>query len=302
MMRDTEARLLIAHSVEPGDPRLAQALVNETPDRVWQRIEDGVAVPEVWHMNARSAPARVERSLARAEASALRWVTPTHAQWPRQLDDLARFEGINGVAGAPVGLWIGGEPSFAECTQRALGIVGARNCTTYGAEMAAELAADCADAGFSIVSGAAFGIDAAAHRGALSLMYPTISVMACGADIDYPRAHASLLSRILDTGLIVSEYPPGEPPQRHRFLARNRIIAALCQGVVVIEAARRSGSLNTLHWADQLGRTTMGVPGPVTSQASTGVHAAIRDGKAILVTQGNEVLLELGALESAGVD
>ena len=123
--------------------------------------------------------------------------------------------------------------------------------------------------------------------------HPTVAVLACDAATDYPRAHAALLSRIAESGLIVSEQPPGQVPTKARFLSRNRLIAALAGGTVVVEARRRSGSLNTLHWADRLGRPTMAVPGPVTSQQSGGTHQAVRDGKAVLVTDGPDVLAEL---------
>jgi len=175
--------------------------------------------------------------------------------------------------------------------------VGARDCTSYGAEMAADLAADTSSAGFTVVSGAAFGIDASAHRGALATGRPTVAVLACDAATDYPRAHAALLQRIADDGLVVSEQPPGQIPSKARFLSRNRLIAALGAGTLVVEARRRSGALNTLAWADQLGRTTMAVPGPVTSQYSIGTHQAIRGGKAVLVTTGQEVVGEMAGFE-----
>ena len=175
-------------------------------------------------------------------------------------------------------------------------MVGARDCTPYGAEAASEIAADAAAAGITVVSGAAFGIDASAHRGALAMGRATIAVLACDAATDYPRAHAALLSRIAESGLIVSEQPPGQVPTKARFLSRNRLIAGLAGGTVVVEARRRSGSLNTLHWADRLGRPTMAVPGPVTSQQSGGTHQAVRDGKAVLVTGGSDVLSELAGI------
>jgi DNA processing protein len=181
--------------------------------------------------------------------------------------------------------------------ERSVSIVGARDCTAYGAEEAAEIAADAGSAGFTVVSGAAFGIDACAHRGALAMLTPTIAVLACDAATSYPRAHTALLQRIAEEGLVVSEQPPGRAPTKARFLARNRLIAALTVGTVVVEARRRSGALNTLAWADQLGRVTMAVPGPVTSQQSVGTHEAIRDGKAMLVAVGSDVVAALGGLE-----
>ena len=296
MNPEVRARLLLSHVIEAGDPRLRTFLESSSPEKLWHKITRADRVPEPWHLASHTAETRAILSLQRASGAGLRWITPGDAEWPPQLADLDGFDGINSVSGAPLGLWVAGAGDLNELTRESVAIVGARNCTTYGAEMGTEMAADCADSGFTVISGAAFGIDACAHRGALALGHPTIAVMACGADVDYPRAHASLLARILETGVVVSEFPPGEPPQRHRFLTRNRLIAALSNGVVVIEAAQRSGSLNTLHWADQLGRTTMGLPGPVTSQASNGVHAAIREGKAILVTRGEDVRQELAGL------
>ncbi|WP_396045225.1 DNA-processing protein DprA [Aeromicrobium sp. UC242_57] len=152
------------------------------------------------------------------------------------------------------------------------------------------------DAGWTVVSGAAYGIDACAHRGAMAMGRPTVAVLACGVDVDYPKSHAALLARIAEEGLVVSEHAPGEPPMKQRFLSRNRIIAGLAAGTVVVEAADRSGSLNTLSWADQLGRVTMGVPGPVTSKASRGVHVSLREGRAILVTAAADVVEELNGL------
>jgi DNA processing protein len=147
-----------------------------------------------------------------------------------------------------------------------------------------------------VVSGAAFGIDQAAHRGALANRGRTVAVLACGADRAYPAAHRSLIDYIADVGLVVSEAPPGCSPTRIRFLARNRIIAALSRGAVVVEAAVRSGALNTASWAGGLGRTVMGVPGPVTSAPSAGAHQLIRARDALLVTSGEEVLEAVGPM------
>ncbi len=185
------------------------------------------------------------------------------------LDDLDHVEPLHGATGAPLGLWLRGVGHLAELCEQSVAIVGARDCTTYGAECASDLAADCADAGWTVISGAAYGVDGCAHRGAFLMNAPTVAVLACGADLDYPKAHGALIARIVEMGVVISEQAPGEPPL-NRFLSRNRLIAALTQGTVVIEAAERSGSLNTLNWADQLGRTTMALPGPVTSQQSPG--------------------------------
>lgn len=287
------ARLLISVTVEPGEPRLAERRAACDPIDLWSSIERGRGdLPVAWTDAAAGAHDRAVRALQRAEAVGARWVVPGDREWPVALDDLDHLPGIGQVVGAPLGLWVRGGGDLIEAASAPVAIVGARSNTTYGADCAGDIAADCADQGHAVVSGAAFGIDASAHRGALLAGGLTVAVLACGVDIDYPAAHAALLRRIAEEGLIVSEYPPGAVPQRHRFLVRNRLIAAWSAGVVVVEAAARSGSLNTLNWADHLGRTTLAVPGPVTSQASTGAHLAIRDGKAVLVTSGRDVMVD----------
>jgi DNA protecting protein DprA len=179
-----------------------------------------------------------------------------------------------------------------------LSIVGARACTGYGSYIAGALGADLASAGMAVVSGAALGIDAAAHRGALAMGGPTIAVLACGIDRVYPRAHEVLLQAIAERGAVLSELPPGAAPTRFRFLHRNRIIAALGVGTVVVEAALRSGSLVTARLAAELGRVVMAVPGPVTSDQSAGAHELIRDG-ATLVTEASQVREACASLTSA---
>ncbi len=190
---------------------------------------------------------------------------------------------------------------LAEQTATAVAVVGARASTEYGNEVAGDIAADLAEAGVTVISGAAYGIDAAAHRGALAVRGPTVAVLACGADVTYPRGHDALLGRIADQGLVVSEAPPGDHPTKVRFLARNRLIAALASAVLVVEAAWRSGALNTLNWAGSLQRPGLAVPGPVTSALSAGVHHAIRERRADLVTSGAEVRDVLAPLGTPAV-
>jgi DNA processing protein len=168
--------------------------------------------------------------------------------------------------------------------------VGSRSSTTYGDRVAGEIAAVAARQGCPVVSGAAFGIDQAAHRGAVAIDGPSVAVLACGVDRAYPAAHTQLIEHLAATGAVVSEAPPGCAPMRVRFLARNRLIAALSRGTVIVEAAVRSGALNTANWAGRLNRVVLGVPGPVTSASSEGVHQLIRQGTAVLVTGGCDVL------------
>ncbi len=211
---------------------------------------------------------------------------PGDPGWPPGLDALG--------AQAPPCLWVRGGADLRVWTDRAVALVGARACTGYGQQVATELGAGCAENGATVVSGAAYGIDAAAHRGALSVSGPTIAVLACGVDRPYPAGNAQLLSVIADVGLVVSELPPGAAPTRWRFLARNRLIAALAGVCVVVEAAYRSGALSTARHADDLGRVLAAVPGPVTSAASAGCHRLLREAAAVCVGDAAEVLELLG--------
>lgn len=175
-----------------------------------------------------------------------------------------------------------------------IALVGARDSTRYGEQTASGLAAELTAQGALIISGGAFGIDAAAHRGALG-QGPTMAVSAGGVDRLYPAGNAALLEAVIATGALVAEVPPGCQPGRHRFLTRNRLIAAISQGVVVVEAAWRSGALSTAHHAQELGRPVGAVPGPVTSMASVGCHRLLRSG-AVCVTDAQEVIELVGPL------
>ena len=189
-----------------------------------------------------------------------------------------------------------------EVVERSVAVVGARAATTYGVHIATELGADLSRRRATVVSGAAYGIDAAAHRGALlGGVAPTVAVLACGVDVAYPRGNDRLLHEIAGTGLVVSELPPGSHPTRRRFLVRNRVIAALSLGTVVVEAASRSGSLATLERARLLDRHLMAVPGPVTSAMSRGCHDWLRDG-AVCVTDGGQVMDLVGRLGDDAAD
>ncbi len=304
MTPQRRARLALSILCEPGDPRLPGLLATHTPVQLVDAICTGRQLaedpwPASWTHRAQSLDKRLDRAERLAEAAGLRWLVPGDRTWPQELEDLDHVEPLQGATGAPLGLWVRGTGNLAKLSSASVAVVGARDCTPYGAEAASEIAADAAAADVTVVSGAAFGIDASAHRGALAMGRATVAILACDAATDYPRAHAALLSRIAESGLIVSEQPPGQAPTKARFLSRNRLIAALAGGTVVVEARRRSGSLNTLHWADRLGRPTMAVPGPVTSQQSGGTHQAVRDGKAVLVTGGPDVLSELAGIGAA---
>lgn len=211
------------------------------------------------------------------------FLVPGDPAWPAPLDDLG--------PAAPVGLWVRGRSELAAMTRGSVAVVGARAATTYGERVAHDLAAGLADERTTVVSGGAFGIDAAAHRGSLARGGPTVVVLAGGVDRATPAGNARLIeAAVADGGAVVAEVPVGRTPTRSRFLQRNRLIAALAAGTVVVEAAWRSGALSTAHHAAGLLRPVGAVPGPVTSVASAGCHRLLRDGVAVCVTDVSDVL------------
>lgn len=239
----------------------------------------------------------VKQSLRGANEVSARLLLPGDPQWPVSLDDLGDH--------APVLLWVRGDADRLIMPQR-VSIVGARAASAYGESVAAEFAGDLAASGALIVSGGAYGIDGAAHRAALGVEGGTVAFLAGGVDRAYPAGHQQLFQRIQASGAMVSELPCGAAPTKWRFLARNRLIAALGMATVVVEAGWRSGSLNTAGHAASLGRPLGAVPGPVTSAASAGCHRLLREYDARCVTSTAEVreLLgfdaELGGRECGG--
>jgi DNA processing protein len=221
-------------------------------------------------------------------------VCPGDPDWPTALDVLVDVTDGEGQGGRPLALWVRGGALVD--AGPAVAVVGSRAATDYGAWVAADLAADLAGLGVWVVSGGAYGIDGHAHRGALVAGGVTVAVLACGVDVAYPRQHEQLLERIAGDGggVLVSEAPMGATARRNRFLVRNRLIAALSLGTVVVEAAARSGALNTANWADRCSRPTFAVPGPVGSALSAGTHRLVRERGAVLVTCAADVVEDLG--------
>lgn len=287
MSAERLARLCLAAVAEPGHPALSEALAEFGAEEVWAGLlgseaESGIA--------ARARRLDPEQIVARTRETGQRFVMPSDPEWPPSLSDLEHCESVHQLAGAPIGLWVRGRAELAELASTSVAIVGSRAASAYGEHVAAELGAELSEAGWTINSGGAYGIDAAAHRGALAGRTPTIAVLAGGLDQPYPGGHRSLFERIVEKGLLVSELPPGEHPTRVRFLARNRLIAALSRGTVLVEAAARSGARNTVSWATALHRPVMAVPGAITSATSVTPHRLIREAEAVLVSSGAEVL------------
>ena len=239
----------------------------------------------------RGADAQGHRDLEAVHRLGGRLVIPSDDEWPTALRDL-------GTA-APLGLWIRGTAALNAALQRAVAIVGARAASNYGTKCASDLAWDLAARGLTIVSGGAFGIDAAAHRSAIAREGTTIAFMAGGVDRFYPAANTELFHQVLECGAIVSETAPGMTPMRHRFLLRNRLIAASSQVTVIVEAGWRSGALNTARHALELSREVAAFPGSVYSASSTGTHRLIRHHEAQLVTSCEDVIALTGGVEPA---
>jgi DNA processing protein len=192
-------------------------------------------------------------------------------------------------------LWVRGGADLSLLSKPAVGIVGARACSSYGRSVGRSLARELAAAGLVVVSGLARGIDSEAHRGALDARGETVAVLGCGIDRDYPAAHRELAARICERGLVISEYGPGIEPAPWRFPARNRIIAGLCAATIVVEARERSGALITADFALEDGREVMAVPGEITSPLSSGTNALLRLG-ATPVTSVADVLEAFGIM------
>lgn len=255
-----------------------------TAPRAQQREPRTAAVAALSRWRERRAATDAPVALHRAAGQGMRVIVPGDAQWPAYLDDLAEA--------APFCLWAHGPGDPARLADdRAIAMVGSRASTPYGEDCAASMAAQLSAEGSTVLSGGAYGIDAAAHRGALAAGGSTIAVLAGGLDRLYPRGNDQLLRAIRERHVLLSEAPPGTAPTRWRFLARNRLIASLAQVVVVVEAAWRSGALSTARHAQTIRppRPVGAVPGPITSAASAGCHRLVRDGQAVLVTEAQEV-------------
>ncbi|MGI5128994.1 DNA-processing protein DprA [Pseudonocardia sp. CA-107938] len=283
------ARAYLSRVAEAPAPALARFTAAVGAVEAAARVRQGAVPEEVAAETAgRRATDCAAADLELAHRCGARLVVPESPQWPAA--SFAAFEvcGVPTLA-PPLALWVRGPADLVGLTELSVAIVGARAASSYGLHVAGELGAGLATHEVCVVSGAALGIDGAAHRGALAGGGATVAVLACGIDRAYPTTHEALLARIATDGLVISEYPPGSVPGRHRFLVRNRLIAALGTATVVVEAGVRSGAHRTAADAQALGRPVMAVPGPVTSGSSAGCHRLIREG-AELVTRTEEVL------------
>lgn len=301
---DVFARAGWSGIAEPGDRIAGELLAVLGPARALSVLIDRVPADSIASEVSGSPAASADLSIADLEKALDRWMprlrsssailaltqaarlsvrllTPSHPLWPDSLSDLG--------AHTPAALWVRGTDEALASLTRSVSLVGARAATGYGEHITMEASAGLVDRGFAIVSGAAYGIDGMAHRTALASRGNTVAFLAGGVDRFYPSGHDALLTRMVESGAVISELPCGSQPSKWRFLLRNRLIAAVGQATVVLEAGHRSGSLNTAGHAAALGRPLGAVPGPVTSPASAGCHRLIREFDAVCVTTAQEM-------------
>jgi DNA processing protein len=308
------ARAWLSRATEPGTIDFWRFVDAVGPVEAARLLRAGRAPERIRSLvGARAEQDETLADLRRAERCEARLIVPEDDEWPAlalhaltvavaaEPDDHEYQSDRTLAPVPPIALWARGPARLDDLVERSVAIVGSRASSAYGEHVAAELGHQLGERGWTVVSGGAFGIDAAAHRGAMAAEAPTLAVLACGVDRPYPAAHGALFSRISETGLLLSEWPPGCAPLRHRFLVRNRLIAALTQGTVVVEAAARSGAQATAKRAHRLGRQVLVVPGPVTSAMSVGCHELLRDDEiqATLVASVGHVIEAVGGI---GVD
>ncbi|GAA2861899.1 putative DNA processing protein DprA [Actinoplanes cyaneus] len=305
---DRMARAALTWLAEPGNRAVWTLVQQAGAPAALDRLLAG-DVPDRWlrsAISARSAAGDAREVAAEAmrlaEEAGARLVVPADAEWPARVDTLAALEidsgmRVNRDTRPPLCFWVRGDLPLGPTLERSVAIVGARASTGYGTHVTNELAYGLAERGWTVVSGGAYGIDAAAHRATLAANGATVSVLACGVDRPYPVTNSEMFAQIAERGLLISEWPPGAEPLRHRFLIRNRVIAAATAGTVVVEAAARSGATQTMSRVLALNRPGMVVPGPVTSAMSVGCHELLRKyPTARLVTSVADVLEEVGLI------
>ncbi|HVW40232.1 MAG TPA: DNA-processing protein DprA [Amycolatopsis sp.] len=291
---DRTARIALACGIEPGN-RLAGYLTRRHGPLGLVRLIVGADQPEPGHPYRdetqqlvaeaahRVTPDTVAAVLTRTAEQNARVLTPGDTDWPEPLTDLGHAQ--------PFALWVHGHlDALGGSHLRRVAVVGSRAATAYGEHTAATLADGLAQRGYTVVADGGYGIATTAHRATLAASGCTVAVLACGTDRLFPPGNATLFQRITDNGgALVSELPSGTGPTRQRFTARARLIAALCATTVVVEASIRSTALQVAEHGLSMGRTVAGVPGPITSATSTGVHRLIQDGETHLVTAVEDI-------------
>lgn len=285
-MNTYEARLALFSAIEGGDIFWSSEIQRLGAVALYEKlITNGYATTKASKVVERlkeSNLLEIDKSITAVGAV---FLTPESDEWPTQLNDLPAI---------PFGLIVKGNPQLLR--ERTIAIVGTRNPTSYGVRIAGDFAAGFVDREWGVVSGGAYGIDSAAHKGAVIAEGLTIAILAAGIDIAYPAGNARLFAEIAENGLLISEVLPGRFAIPSRFLTRNRLIAALSTATLVVEAAFRSGSLRTARDAAELMRPVMAIPGPINSPTSEGCHRLIGERVAEIVTSVPDAIELLGAL------
>ena len=283
-MNNFHKRLQLFSAIEPGDQFWSEEVSCLGADQVFDRIKSGKFYLKVKSLKRisdeikASNPKKLHDEIISCGGH---FITPDDSDWPTQLDDLLA---------PPIGLIIRGQRDALPLLDKSVAIVGTRNPTTYGVRVASDLAASACDHEFAVISGGAYGIDTAAHKGALAAEGVTVAVLGGGINSLYPSGNSRLFQEIKETGLLISEAMPDVPAQPYRFLIRNRLIAALSKTTVVVEAAFRSGSIRTARDAAEILRPVFAVPGPITSPLSDGCHRLIAERVADIATSVDEIL------------
>lgn len=282
---ELHACLYLSRAVEPPAPAVYDYVAVHGPIDTLAAIRVGSAPPAVLAEVTRP-DTEITDDLRAIDQGLARLITPSDADWPT-----GRLSGLTRVdSGAPLCLWVRGHASLADLTGTAVTVTGSRAATTYGQQIATDVGFHLARHGVTVVAGGSYGVESSSHSGVLAADGPIVVVLPCGVDIAHPHSHEPLFRQIVaNGGLLVSEYPTGAQPSRRRFAARARLLAALSTATVVVEAGRRSGALTVARWAGELHRRLYGVPGPVTSANSVGVHELLRTGAATLITSADQI-------------
>ena len=273
-MNELEARALLFSTIEGGHSFWSREIYGTSALQTFEKlVSGGYDTIKYAQLLTDISSTSADQILTSIQNHGAQFIVPGDAHWPQKVEDLAA---------PPIALIVKG--NLESLQSDSLAIVGTRNPTNYGARIAGDFAAGFVDRAWSIVSGGAYGIDSFAHKGALIAEGTTIAVIACGIDINYPAGNARLFAEICESGALVSEVMPGHKALPHRFLTRNRLIAAMSQATLVVEAAFRSGSLRTARDAAELMRPVMAIPGPINSPTSEGCHRLIGERAAEIVT------------------
>jgi DNA processing protein len=285
-MNELHKRLALFACIEPGIAFWGREIAERGASATYNRLLDGrYDTIKYSHLIEKISSFNCDEGLAAIAKAGGTFITPESIDWPKSVDDLAV---------PPIALIVKGDSAIL--SERSLAIVGTRNPTPYGIRIAGDFAAGFVDRDWQIISGGAYGVDTAAHRGALVAEGRTIAVIASGIDIQYPAGNSRLFDEICENGAIVSEVMPGVVAMPHRFLTRNRLIAAMSVSTLVVEAAFRSGSLRTARDAAELMKPVMAIPGPINSPSSEGCHRLIGERAAELVTSVADAVELISAL------